>query len=147
MVVQRVRGKGWQQALAAALEQADIQVVFELANLLRECRLGDGKALGSTAHMAFFVHRDEITQLFEIHKYYLSKMLKKRNGSKAGRRLVYAHSKGLVAPEKVMKSDCAGLFYIGKAENPTEGLTAHEHDAQLQIDSAYGHKVSVHEPV
>jgi hypothetical protein len=36
MVVQRVGGKGGQQAFAAAFEQADIEVLFELANLLRQ---------------------------------------------------------------------------------------------------------------
>jgi hypothetical protein len=30
--------------------------------------LGDRKSLGSPAYMAFFVDRDEITQLLEIHK-------------------------------------------------------------------------------
>ena len=36
-----VRGQGRQQAFTAALEQAHIEVLFELANLLGECRLGD----------------------------------------------------------------------------------------------------------
>jgi hypothetical protein len=39
--------------------------------------------------MAFFIDRDEITQLAKIHKKYLSKKLKKRNGREAPVRLVY----------------------------------------------------------
>ena len=68
MVIQGVRRQGRQQAFAAALEKADIEVVLELTNLLRQGWLRDGKAFGSTAHMAFFIDRDEITQLLEIHK-------------------------------------------------------------------------------
>ena len=36
-----VRGQGWQQAFAAAFEQAHIEVLFEVANLLGQRRLGD----------------------------------------------------------------------------------------------------------
>ena len=68
VVVQRVCCQSRQQALAAALEQAHIKVVFELTDLLGEGWLRDAKPLGGTAHMAFFIDRDEITQLLEIHK-------------------------------------------------------------------------------
>ncbi|MNH23098.1 hypothetical protein D3C79_829820 [compost metagenome] len=68
MVVQGVCGEGRQQALVAPLEQADIQAVFELADLLRQRRLRQRQALGGPAHMAFFIDRDEITQLAKIHK-------------------------------------------------------------------------------
>ncbi|MNE67111.1 hypothetical protein D3C80_1627010 [compost metagenome] len=39
MVVQRVCGQGRQQALVAALEQAQVEAVLQLADLLREGRL------------------------------------------------------------------------------------------------------------
>lgn len=44
---------------------------------------------------------------------------------------------------------CMGVaqFCIGKAENPAEGFTLNMPRPQLQIETAYGHKVSVHEPV
>ncbi|MNX81810.1 hypothetical protein D3C86_1135080 [compost metagenome] len=80
VVVQRVGREGRQQALAIAFEQAHIEVLLEVADLLGQRRLGDGQALGGPAHVAFFIDRDEITQLLEIHKYYLSKMLGNRNG-------------------------------------------------------------------
>jgi hypothetical protein len=60
--------QGRQQAFAAAFEQAHVEAVFQLPDLLGQRRLGDRQALGGAAHMAFFVHRDEITQLFKIHK-------------------------------------------------------------------------------
>ena len=40
MVVQGMGSQGRQQALVAALEQAQIEAVFQLADLLGECRLG-----------------------------------------------------------------------------------------------------------
>jgi hypothetical protein len=40
--------------------------------------------------VAFFIHRDEITQLAKIHKLYLSKKLEKPNGPRADGGLVYA---------------------------------------------------------
>ncbi|MNP87633.1 hypothetical protein D3C76_1886800 [compost metagenome] len=60
--------QGRQQAFAAAFEQAYIEVLFEVTNLLRQCRLGNRQPLGSPAHMTLFIDRDEITQLLEIHK-------------------------------------------------------------------------------
>jgi len=68
VVVQGVGSQGGQQALVAAFEQAQVEAVFQLADLLGERRLGKRQALGGTAYVAFFVHRDEITQLAEIHK-------------------------------------------------------------------------------
>lgn len=68
MVVQRVRSEGRQQAFTAALEQGDVEILLQLTDLLRQRRLRDRQALSRTADMAFFVDRDEITQLFEIHK-------------------------------------------------------------------------------
>ena len=68
MVVQSVSGQGWQQAFAAALEQADVEVFLKVADLLRQCGLLDSQTLCRPAHMTFFVDRDEITQLLEIHK-------------------------------------------------------------------------------
>ncbi|MNO94606.1 hypothetical protein D3C76_862270 [compost metagenome] len=82
VVVQGVGGQGRQQALVAALEQAQVEAVLQLADLLGKRRLGQRQTLGGAAHVAFFIHRDEITQLAEIHKQHLSKMLEKRNGRK-----------------------------------------------------------------
>ncbi|MNT62429.1 hypothetical protein D3C72_2001490 [compost metagenome] len=39
VVVQRVGGEGWQQAFAAALEQAHVEVLFEVTDLLGQRRL------------------------------------------------------------------------------------------------------------
>jgi len=88
VVVQRMRRQCRQQAFTAALEQADVEVLFQLADLLGKRRLRDRQPFGGTSHMTFFIHRDEITQLLKIHKYFLSKKLKKRNGPKPRRGLV-----------------------------------------------------------
>ncbi|MNI86729.1 hypothetical protein D3C73_1438470 [compost metagenome] len=68
VVVQRVGGQGRQQPLVAAFEQAQVEAVLQLADLLGKRWLGQRQALGGPAHVAFFIHRDEITQLAEIHK-------------------------------------------------------------------------------
>ncbi|MNV60044.1 hypothetical protein D3C71_1524960 [compost metagenome] len=68
VVVQGMGGECRQQALVAAFEQAQVEAVFQLADLLRERGLGQRQALGGTAHMTFFIDRDEIAQLAEIHK-------------------------------------------------------------------------------
>ncbi|MNR57280.1 hypothetical protein D3C85_1780170 [compost metagenome] len=39
VVVQRVGGECWQQTFAAALEQAHVEVLFEVADLLGQRRL------------------------------------------------------------------------------------------------------------
>lgn len=80
MVVQGVGGDGRQQALAAALEQRDVEVLLQLADLLREGRLRQGQAFGGAADVAFFVERDEIAELAKIHKMFLSMKLENRNG-------------------------------------------------------------------
>lgn len=80
MVVQGVGGDGRQQALAAALEQRDVEVLLQLADLLREGRLRQGQAFGGAADVAFLVERDEIAELAKIHKLFLSMKLENRNG-------------------------------------------------------------------
>ncbi|MNV98410.1 hypothetical protein D3C71_1936610 [compost metagenome] len=68
VVVQGVGGQSRQQPLVAAFEQAQVEAVLQLADLLGKRWLGQRQALGGAAHVAFFIHRDEITQLAEIHK-------------------------------------------------------------------------------
>ncbi|VFT25262.1 Uncharacterised protein [Pseudomonas aeruginosa] len=68
MIVQGVRGDGRQQPLAAALEQRDIQVLLQLADLLGKRRLRQGQAFGGAADVTFLVERDEIAELAKIHK-------------------------------------------------------------------------------
>ncbi|MNN20434.1 hypothetical protein D3C81_1337130 [compost metagenome] len=116
MVVQGMRGQRRQQALVAPLEQADIEAVLELADLLRERRLRQCQALGGTTHMAFFVHRDEITQLPEIHKCYLSKKLENRNGCLPVEALVYPVFTKLTGPPRAMSTRCVGVGCIGRAK-------------------------------
>ena len=70
-------------------------------------------------------------------------MLKKRNGSTARRRLVYAHSTRLIEPEMLMRS---GVIHR-QGNKPIERFTFYINSRQLQIESVYGHKVRVHEPV
>ncbi|MNT58185.1 hypothetical protein D3C72_1956070 [compost metagenome] len=90
MGVQGVRGKRRQQALAAALEQAHIQVLLQLADLLGERRLRQIQALGGAAHVAFLIERDEIAELAKIHKHHLSKKLENRNGHGCLQPIAYA---------------------------------------------------------
>ncbi|MNO80222.1 hypothetical protein D3C76_714190 [compost metagenome] len=85
-----MRGQRRQQALAAALKQAHVQVLLQLAYLLGECRLRQAQALGGTAHMAFLVERDEVAKLAKIHKRYLSIKLENRNGPGVLKPIVYA---------------------------------------------------------
>ena len=69
MVIKRVRGQGGQQAPATALEQADVQLALQLADLLRQRWLGNTQALGGAADMAFLIERDEVAELTKIHKF------------------------------------------------------------------------------
>jgi hypothetical protein len=70
-------------------------------------------------------------------------MLKKRNGPLALRRLVYAHSTRLIEPERLM---CSGVLHR-QGNKPIERFTFYMNSRRLQIESVYGHKVRVHEPV
>ena len=66
-----MRGEGRQQALAATLEQRHFEVLFQLADLLRQRRLGNAQAFGGATDMAFLVERNEIAKLTKIHKFQL----------------------------------------------------------------------------
>ena len=50
-----------------AVEQLDAQLIFQLADLLREGRLGHMQALGRAAEVPFFRHRNEVVQLADVH--------------------------------------------------------------------------------
>jgi hypothetical protein len=74
------------------------------------------QALGGTAHVAFFVDRDEIPQLFEIHKYRLSKKLLNRNGAAGSSGLVYRDYRGwrhIKAPNNDNDTPLPFSIYIG----------------------------------
>ena len=58
--VQGLGSQGRQQALAGALEQADVEVRFQVADLLRERRLRQTQAFCGTSDVAFLVQCDEI---------------------------------------------------------------------------------------
>ncbi|MDT4872579.1 hypothetical protein FQZ97_1077710 [compost metagenome] len=90
MAVQGMGGEGRQQALAAALEQADVEVLLQLADLLGERRLRQAQALGGAAYMAFLVEGDEVAKLSKIHKSCLSKKLENRNGRCTLKPIAYA---------------------------------------------------------
>jgi hypothetical protein len=60
MLLKDVTGRGEQNALAAALEKIDPQGHLEVAQLLRNIRLGDAKPIGRTAETASFSNGQKI---------------------------------------------------------------------------------------
>ncbi len=57
---------GEQQIAPGTDEQRMTQLLFERANLRRECRLGDMQRLGCAGQIAFLGHSPEVVQVMEV---------------------------------------------------------------------------------
>jgi hypothetical protein len=59
--------RGQRDVAGGADQQFRAQLALELANLLRQGRLGDEQALGCASEMQFFGNRPEVPQMPQLH--------------------------------------------------------------------------------
>jgi hypothetical protein len=62
-------GVGQRHAARMALEQRDLDLAFQGADLLRQRRLLHAELLGGTGDMAFVGHSDEVAEMAQFHRY------------------------------------------------------------------------------